>query len=228
MKTVKVRRGQQFITRTACRMCISVGARVYENGGLQIILEWILDRFEGCTVVVADTLQRHNLPQSLSEAQREHRAMQNGDTWLLHHESTLGKFSHRIKIERWNNLLHRPTFFEHVQSIADAYEVYPAFREAVECDINSYLRRKQVPPHTYLELRSGGQKYILEELAVIALLEATIPSVEVYPGAQLHACKVFKQLKLENATPYLSGVRFVELNISDHDTTTPMQDRANS
>jgi tRNA-dependent cyclodipeptide synthase len=214
MLRVKVKRGAQWVTGGCCRVCISVGAPFAEGDNFRLVMEWLRKYFTECHVVLADTLQRHNLPSYLSEEDREKAVRIAGDAWLAHNLSVVRAAGTRTEFSRWNDWLFHPDFDHYRQQIQELYLAGGEFRSAVHRDINSFLARR----YSWHELGdiaySRCCRYVLEEVAFVALIETKLPSVEVYPGSQLAAVKVFRQTEIEGAPASLAKVRFVELRFS--------------
>lgn len=182
--TYRVRaRGDYWRTRAHCRLPISVGQAYHEGDKFRAAIEWV-DRhaerpFRQCTVVLADTLQRHNL----DSADSWKRAEDAGDSWLSRNAGALAAAGISCSVVRWSELLNHPIFSVMHTRVQDLVDVDPQMRGAVQAVVADQVeRRRTANGPTMDDLARRVQRYVLEEIAAIGVMEVMDPGAMCYPG----------------------------------------------
>lgn len=86
---------------SSCRIQVSVGNQKYEGAKWLALTEWCTARFDRTTIILSDTLQRHNLATSPALAWDISR--HEGDKWLARNRSA-------FPVIRWDELLSDPRY----------------------------------------------------------------------------------------------------------------------
>ncbi|WP_433463982.1 tRNA-dependent cyclodipeptide synthase [Spirillospora sp. CA-128828] len=176
-------RGDYWRTQSHCRLPVSIGQAYHEGDKLRATVDWVNRHagrpFRQCTIVLADSLHRHNLqgPHSWSEARA------TGDSWLNRNSRSLTGLIIPHRIVRWDDLLQHPEFPAIHARMNHLVVTNPAFANALHVMTEDWLSRR--PPNA----RSAGeeftervQRYVLEEISAIAVMELEIPAAICYPG----------------------------------------------
>jgi hypothetical protein len=104
----KVVRSGNWQRYRVARMGISVGQPYHEGDKFRAACEWVSSRFDHVQIMVADTLQRHNMPGGDTRWNRL-LAEQAGDAWLARNQSSIDLISNQ-EILRWDDLLADPAY----------------------------------------------------------------------------------------------------------------------
>lgn len=213
MLFAKVHRGSKWLQGGICRFCASIDSVQCSGENLKAIAQLINENFDQCYIVVADSLQRHNLPSHLSEGQKKQLLQEAGDRWLLDNRPFFEACRLPVKVYRWNDWLLHPAFESHLYNLKQLYQSNPLFQAAVYQSVESYLSRKQPSGDLPQNAFSCGRNYILEELAFMSLAETEKPAVEIYPGSQIAARRFFRQQQMYKDFPALSAQPYIELRL---------------
>jgi len=105
---VRINRNADWRAVDRARLQISLGNSRYEGDKLFAILEWCAHRFAETTLIVSDTLRRHNYDAPPDVALALSR--QDGDRWLDRNRDVLRRFPCRQT--RWDEWLAHPRYPE--------------------------------------------------------------------------------------------------------------------
>jgi hypothetical protein len=109
----KVTKSGQWQRYNVARMGISVGQPYHEGEKFIAACEWVAKRFSKVSVLVADTLQRHNLPGGDTEWNRL-ISRQAGDAWLARNGKAMDILPN-LNLVRWDDLLNDPDYLKYRQ-----------------------------------------------------------------------------------------------------------------
>ncbi len=150
---------------------ISVGQPAHEGEKLQATLRMIEKRFSQCDILVADTLQRHNLLNQFSELEAYQMALLEGDNWLNRNKIHLDSFCIPHKIIRWDECIQGQVFKECLDNINNHYQNNLDFQNAFYHDINFFKNRYKYSLNqnefSLESLEKNSLSYLLEETSVV-------------------------------------------------------------
>lgn len=146
MYKAKVLRSGNWQRYETCRQHISVGQPYHEGEKLKATFEWAAKRFTKHVIVVADTLQRHNMDGNAQQAKRY------GDEWLQRNRDLLGILG-SPEIIRWDDLIGSPDFTTYLEKHGPAgASAYIAEEVAAYFLIQDRERAADIYPGSYLPL----------------------------------------------------------------------------
>jgi tRNA-dependent cyclodipeptide synthase len=155
-----------------CRLQISVGKERYEGEKFRALCEWASHRFEHVTLIVSDTLQRHNYRHQLgcnpSAAWKISRM--DGDKWLKNNKDALAMLPSKTII-RWDELLEDLQYLDVVTSSLDC---------ALDKTIEDFWKRNPYGDRASFYMHS--RHFLLEELSVFTYLFEE-PAIDIYAGS---------------------------------------------
>ena len=137
------------------------------------------------TVIVSDTLQRHNIAlfSNVSLEDAFLLSLKNGKYWLNENWAALDLLP-RKKISRWNEWLYHSDSPETYQRICEIVLNDEYINSLVEEKVKLFSKRKsQNLNETFWQaMFKGARNYILEELAIFAIMLRGERAIDVYPG----------------------------------------------
>jgi len=180
--------GRKF---SRCRLDISVGQPYHEGEKFKAAVDWVNryaeDPFVRCDVVVVDTLQRHTMAGlGADPAAASVEARLAGDEWILRHRDDLATLTMPWRIVRWDELLGHPRLPAMRARLGRLTEAEPNFRAAISTAGTAFVARihaRGIPVPDDERLLRCSCDYLLEEMAVIAVLQEERPAVDCYPGS---------------------------------------------
>jgi len=153
---------------------ISVGQPYHEGEQFFATTRLVNENFSNTKLVLADTLQRHNIDKSDQNYQKKvDELIKEGDKWLERNKEAIRQVGN-IEIKRWNYYLTHKDFESKKFEIDRLYDTDPSFMKAVDSSVSQFLKRKY-----NLNLKNITEKnhpkaqncieYIKEECAVLLL-----------------------------------------------------------
>jgi len=171
---------------------ISVGNQNQEGPKMEAMISWAARRFERLHVLVADTLQRHNMPFTGAE-EISRRA---GDLWVERYVPVVEKTGKLKSVVRWDEYLRHEDFPATLDAIRAAAENNLLLAAAIEADIQRFLsRRKEALP----DAAEKSRCYLLEELAFFTIYGRVQPGARLYPSKNLESFALIEAGKIPEA-----------------------------
>lgn len=176
------------------RLLISVGSPQHDGEKFAATVDWInrnSDVIDNVIISVNDDLQRYNFAANENRVGASIKARSMGDQWMAAHMEVIQQIKPNVQIVRWRDYMSEPEYKAFKAEIDIAYAEIPEFRDAVHTDAKAFLERQEkkhmiaYTGEAKAALLKAGQAYILEELAVFAMLVKNKPAAEVYPGSNL-------------------------------------------
>ncbi len=158
-------------------LLVSVG-QIYHEGAKLLAAIDLINRsdFEECTIMLADSLQRYNYFNDLSEAEAYQLAINLGEQWIERNSDILNKLVMRHQIIRWDSHYQYDSFCKlyRDQLISD-YHSDINTKNAIDETINSYLSRqdKLDSKMSYDVISKNCFKYVIEECPILMPLWAS-------------------------------------------------------
>lgn len=183
-------------------LLISIGQSYHEGEKFEATLELVNRKFKCCTLMLADTLQRHNIQaqEGLGTDEAYLESLKRCDDWLERNQAAIHNFLDiPFNVVRWNEYLDHPDFDAKLKFIDSFYRDAGFFYESVDSTVNEYMNRgnrAELPEDRQHFLRENCLRYLLEECAVMLLWwEKDGFEFEVYPTKRNAAMSaVFDQI----------------------------------
>ncbi|SMH30170.1 hypothetical protein [Mesorhizobium australicum] len=181
---------------SAARLQVSVGNPRYEGRKLEALADFCRRRYENTTVVLSDTLQRHNLP----EPQRYWMACRReGQEWLERNRAAL----HGLTIRRWDDYLMDPRYAS-ARALIDKLTASGPAHEAI---LALAERQTSIPIERSLS-------FLREELAVFSFMMED-KAIDIYAGSWI--TPAIRELKL----PAFDCIRCLSVDLERKRTAKP-------
>lgn len=170
--------------RNSVIIAVSVGAEYHEGKQFLALikaLNKLSKKITACTIVLGDTLQRHNyiLNSKISKRRAFIMSQSAGDQWIVRNSEYLEKLELPYQVKRWNLWLNDPNYKAAFSKISILFAQDPIFQKKMEYSISKFSSRFK---ERYVALgfdstaispeRLGKScfSYFLEELAIIMYL----------------------------------------------------------
>lgn len=181
---------RKLFKQSHCLLPISVGQPVHEGKKLIATLKLINASFNKCTILIGDTLQRHNLQFSLglSEDEARKKSKELGDAWLERNSFLITenlKITHFIS--RWNEWLDCSGFAERFTAVENLYLKNNNFRLSLDYTVHEYIQRNSLDDTEKAE--ELCLTYLKEECAIFPVWAEAHYDFEVYPSGRNEAMK---------------------------------------
>lgn len=164
---------------------VSVGKEYHERDKLKACLDWMSVRFKNNHLLIADTLQRHNIEyeKGVSQDEAYKLSLEYGEEWLGRNKNILK--DRNLEITRWDSLLNDPLFQSFYELANQAYETHIEFTHSIDSSIRNIWDRKfkDLSKDLFKKFHELSKNYLLEECAVISLAEHKKSGIVVYPGS---------------------------------------------
>ena len=179
--------GTQWRKFSRCRISVSVGQPYHEGGKLAAVVDWVNQRhtmpFERCDVLLADSLQRHNLSGTGIQADVARQlAARAGDSWLRRNEQLLDALQVPWRVLRWDECLSNVRYEAVREQVEEVYRSNAVLTDTLDADVHDFVARSLRRGVTDVKRAAFvSRRYLLEELAVDALLGEERPAADIYP-----------------------------------------------
>lgn len=193
---------------------ISVGKKYHEGDKFYSTIHWAATHFDRLHIIVADTLQRHNLP--LPNA--EEIALAEGSLWLARHITEFESTEKLASVVRWNDILQHKDYQPVLEQFNYAAAKNGLLNNAINADIARFLARQQ-----YVDSHSAerSRKYLLEELAGVTLHARTQEGARIYPRRNLESFKLIEARLVPEAPTGMERQQRIALNFEKRKMTAP-------
>ena len=191
---------KKLYPKSSVILAISAGQEYHENEKLLATIN-LINRvgFKKCTIMLGDTLQRHNIflekNTNMEEAHRDGRKL--GDEWLQRNERFYKKLQIPYEIIRWDEWLSHRDYQKHRAKIDHLFENNEEFRLGFLNSINQFIDRYKKHSHgsddlfDHQKVFSLCLEYLKEECAIIMPLWAQHSyNFIIYPSSMLDAMRV--------------------------------------
>lgn len=172
---------------TAARFQISMNNPKHAADKFYAQAEWAAARFDRVQLIVSDTLYRYNIMAShgVDEAAARRLALQIGDQWLADNAAAIALLPNHT-VTRWDDWLRYPNFAAAHDQMKQCYLNDPTFARAVDSTVQLFLRNKDgLTDAQRAEYTALSHAYLIEELAVFAVMYTAAPMVDVRPGSPI-------------------------------------------
>lgn len=168
------------------RLQISVGNPKHSGDKFFALTEWAAARFSHVTLIVSDTLQRHNIAlYSNMDSENAYKlSLSQGDDWLSYNHKAIENIPNKT-VTRWNDWLDRPGYDDIHTLIKTLYKSNADVQNVIQGRAMEFSAR-------HAESLTGGPvetqrietstRYIIEEVAAFALMFQEERAIDIYPG----------------------------------------------
>lgn len=171
-----------------CLLTISVGQATHEEEIFDATIELINSSFASCTLLIDDSLQRHNMAlNSMKDADYFYEtSIKEGDLWLERNEKYYNKLTIPRRIFRWDRWLNHPKFHNQLNRVKAEINCDPTYKKVFDNSIEGFLKKY----HSRLEnpesfdwerARSLSYDFVIEECTALCLWPELQCHFEVYP-----------------------------------------------
>lgn len=188
-----------------CVLPISVGQPYHEGEKLLATINLInKSQLAHCSVVVADSLQKHNF---ISDQSPYETSMLLGDNWLQRNKNILDTLSIPHQIIRWDLWLQHTEYPKYRYALEREYNSNPNYRHAFDESINQFIQRKvasneEIDHISQKKIFNSGLQYFLEECAVaVCVWEEEGYNYVMYPQVRPRALSMTYEIFSKNAHP---------------------------
>ncbi|MDF1653551.1 MAG: tRNA-dependent cyclodipeptide synthase [Coxiellaceae bacterium] len=198
---------------------ISVANPSQEAKKLQATLLMITKRFKQCDILIADTLQRYNYLNNMSEKDAYTKSKQMGRDWLSRNQAYLDDFPALKRIIRWDSCLQTNSFDNAQHRIKSLFNNDHATKQDFLCDTEVFLKRHSMSNNNAI-MQTNCLQYLFEEAAVAIsyFIEHGYEYI-LYPGSPPLSIIKCRDLIVKNSYPDLIHtlkVYFVKTYIFTH------------
>src|SRR3990167_11321628 len=128
--------------KSSCAVLVSVGQPQQEGDNFKAIIALVNKHFKECTVVIGDSLQRHNLKfHDQDLAQYYNISVANGDAWIYRNQSALSMLTIPNDIKRWGTWLLHSQYQNQREKILSLYYSDDIYRGTIDSTINDFICR---------------------------------------------------------------------------------------
>lgn len=201
-------RETEFLANSACYLLISVGQKYHEGEKLAATIDLVSRRFEQCTILVADTLQRYNQDEFFRGDYETacRNSLRYGDEWLARNEPIYSKLSIPYKISRWDEWINTASYFRSRAEFENIYEKNAALRNSLNESIDEFItrlkKRATKKEEDYFSMRYAYcLSYLKEECTTMLLWARAGLGYEIYPTKRNAAMSTTYELLIKPHYP---------------------------
>jgi hypothetical protein len=184
-----------------CILGISVGQLYHEAEKFKATINLInKSNLKHCTIVVGDSLQRHNM---IKEGYCYKTSILLGDEWLERNQKFLKELTISHRIIRWDDCLNHPKYNDYKKIIELEYKTNPLYYDSVHKTIEDFMQRNC---EDYLQgkrdvIYQNSVRYLLEESAAMICWALDGYDYIVYPKPITSALAILYDLFIEKNCP---------------------------
>lgn len=174
---------------------VSVGQPYHESEKFLATIDLVNDKFKFCTLMVCDTLQRHNFIIDDSESSMSDAysfSLIEGDNWLFRNKDSINKLKISYDVKRWDYWMKKENYAETHKKIQSFYKTDSAYRDEINSSIEEYLVRRAslLTSECFIDkAKNNCLNYLLEECAAMLLWVNEGYNFEIYPNARNSAMR---------------------------------------
>jgi len=201
---------KKLFNQSQCLLTISVGQATHEGEMFAAMISLINDNFNSCVLLVDDSLQRHTMAinTKMSAEYYYQISIEEGDLWLERHKKYLDRLTIPLKIFRWDKWLFHSKFDVTRNTIINAINSDPAYREAFESSISKFLTKysERLTNSQHFDLAKARQlslDFVVEECAALCLWQELDCQFEIYPNRHNAAIEETRRRFVLSSSPEL-------------------------
>lgn len=194
---------KQTLPNSRCLVGISVGRAYQEGEKFLATMDLINETFGSCTIIVADTLQRHNLRlKGLSAQEAYKKSSMLGDEWLERNRLAYSGLSIPVEMYRWDYWLNHCGYQYYRNKLDEMYLNDDEFNASVNDTIMNFVKRRHSSFGDVVAFEHCAE-YLLEECALFVLFAETGCEFFVYPSERTDAMRATHDYFLGKTNPDL-------------------------
>ncbi len=186
-----------------CLLLISIGSKNHEDNRFQATIDLVNKSFNRCTILVGDTLHRHNLikkyPQ-LPDKEIHLKCLDMGESWTQRNHELIRRLDIPYEINYWDKWLKHPEFADSLLKIEDSYNKNDIFKNYFDIAVKEYLDRN-ISFNDKIDSESCLY-YLKEECAAMILWAASKYDFEVYPSGRNSAMFITYEYLIKPTSPH--------------------------
>lgn len=202
--------------------CVHIGISL-NNGRhigrkLHALLTWASQTYEQVQLDIYDDIHAYNiqLEKNLDYFESLYLARKDGDRWVQENYSILSEFPH-IQHYRFADLSTSLPLNKRIQELQDLYTESTIFRDLINEDIYGYIKRLEnrgsiISKDKRDQIINLSQKYILDELALMSLLNEQENFAEIYAGQFLSMPTDPKRIRIQGLPEGLKNYHIIEVD----------------
>lgn len=184
--TLQTEHNELINKNSSCVVPISVGQYYHEGEKFIVTLKEIEKNFENATILICDSLQRHNIKigKNCSDEKALKIANNNGLEWRKRYEKIINNLTINTRIMHWDEFINSPNYNYYYSKINLYYNSDCEFKTVVKQTIGKYLTRKYKKLQITENYRSEEKyclDYLKEECAVRLMYKDFRFNYHVYP-----------------------------------------------
>lgn len=191
---------------------ISLDNKHYRGDHFRSILDWAESNFKELTIIVCDTLQRHNLmfSENINEQEAQVISKERGDHWLDEYSPYMESKAIPTQIYRWDKWLFCSQQYEKgLESLKTLYSEDINFQRDLQAFFEKVFERKaKLVPHIWdiktQYIESVLMPYFFEETVVTSIFLEDIKGISAYPGTLPKLWEKFIQRKFVGLEGFLN------------------------
>ncbi|MFA7276448.1 MAG: tRNA-dependent cyclodipeptide synthase [Pseudobdellovibrionaceae bacterium] len=205
-------------TSSCAHIGISLNNAKHVGRKLNELLSWASQTYKQVQLDIYDDIHAYNiqLEKNLDNTEALSRARKMGDQWVEKNYPVLSQFPH-IQHYRFSDLSDSLPLEGRIQHLQDLYTENTVFSNLINKDIYSYITRLETRGSKILQEKRNhilnlSRKYILDELALMSLLNETKDFVEIYAGEFLGILTAPQRLGIKGLPEGLKNYHIIEVD----------------
>lgn len=212
---------KQLANYRKCYLGISVNNPFFRDQHLGLLLKWIANHFDECTILIGDYLHRINesILHGITGEEAIASSINRGDQIHEMLEIALSMLpDDKFKVYRWKEFLDsNPKSLTEKTKLTALFNTNKDFQKDILQSCTEFIDRliargERLYP-TKVEAISQSKEYLIEEMAVFSVLIEQGYKVQVYPGTQLKILKDLANKKLSNIDTNLTQGIYIDLTV---------------
>lgn len=184
---------KELFKNSSCSVTVSIGHKSQEGIRFAATIHNITSHFKECTIMVCDSLHRHDL---LMHNPKDHKivhkkANEIGDDWLKANEKYFSLFTIPYHVIRWDYWVFHEKYIEAAEKIEQLFKKNEEYRESFFNTIDAFMERfgKNVAAEYFNSelVVKHSLDYLKEECAVMLLWAKNKYNFEIYPSKRNEA-----------------------------------------
>lgn len=213
---------KDLFKNSSCSVTVSMGNKAQEGDRFASTIIGINKHFKECTIMVCDSLQRHNtLDHNAHDANDRYKmAHEAGDKWIQENEKYFSFFTIPYHMIRWDYWLSDGRYPEMRSKVDHLFQENEEYRNALFRASDKYvnrLKKREELGFNYEIAMSHSLEYLKEECAVMLLWAENQYIFEIYPSERNDAMAATYRYLIQPKYP--SVLIPVSLNIRTKRTT---------
>lgn len=190
----------------------------HQGEKLRALLDWTSQRYEQVDINVHDSLQKYNyqISRNCSLTEAHTFAIEEGSKWIEANQPIMEGYNN-LSLLRHDDLIKKVPHSDRVKYLQDLYASNSNFANLIDNESVSLAQRKEKrgefsTPQLRDKFFHYSRLYILDELALMSLLNETEQYVEFYAGRFLKILKNPERHRIEGLPDGLKNYPLIEVD----------------